>query len=141
MKWFTKDLLKVSKETRRMFARHTPPGEDYMREGCQLSVNRREGSYIAVALFGDDNLLVGWAMLDFCLSRSPKSVRVYIFVRPKFRRQGFGTKILHKAKQKAAMMGRTIRVCPHNKTATKFFKSFRISRSEVVPGYTYAEGE
>ena len=65
---------------------------------------------------------------------SPK-VRTYIFVKPRYRRKGYGTMLIKKAKEVARRRGRGIRVCPWNRTSRSFFKSVNVSRDEVAPGY------
>jgi len=137
MQWIIKDIKKCSNHLKKIFVASTPLGEDYMREGVMLSKKRKEKSYIAVALF-DKNKLIGWAMLDFFLSKSSKNIRTYIYVKTKFRRKGFGTKILNKAKDVSLKLSYNgIKVCPHNKSSLKFFKKANIKKEEIVRGYRY----
>ena len=100
--WLIGDL-KTSPEMKnyhRTFVASTPLGDDYMREGVKLCRKRKRKSYIAVALLDDQNL-IGWAMLDIFLSKHSKNVRTYIYVKTKYRRKGYGTRILQKAKEVA----------------------------------------
>ena len=136
MNWYFKDLKHISNKYRRIFVAATPLGEDYMREGVILSKKRKEKNYYAIALFNKEKL-VGWAMLDFFLSKNSKYVRTYIYVKTKHRRKGYGTKIITYAKKQAEKLCSGIRVCPHTKNSRLFFKKANISRKEVVKGYKY----
>jgi GNAT superfamily N-acetyltransferase len=134
--WLIEDLKTTN--LRRTFVAATPLGDDYMREGVKLC--RKRKSYIAVALFkslGKD--LIGWAMLDIFLSKQSKSVRTYIYVKTKYRRKGYGTRILQKAKEvaKKRYKYKGIKVCPHTKSSLKFFKKANVTKEEVVRGYKY----
>lgn len=136
-KWLIKDIKKCSCYLRKIFVASTPLGDDYMREGVILSKKRKKNNYIAVSLFNEKEL-IGWAMLDIFLSKQSKNIRTYIYVKTKFRRKGYGTKILEKAKnvsKKLSFSG--IKVCPHNKSSLKFFKKANIKKDEVVRGYKY----
>jgi GNAT superfamily N-acetyltransferase len=134
MNWKIKDFIELHPQTQKNLAKTTPWWHgDYMQDACQFAHERPKGSYIVVAGY-KGNTLVGWAMLDFFLSRSV-GVRTYIYVKPKYRRNGYGSEILKKAKEKAKKMGRIIKVLPHNKTSTQFFKSMKINKSEVCHGY------
>jgi GNAT superfamily N-acetyltransferase len=135
MRWLIKDLAKVHPITRKYLTDATPPGGDYMRIGAKQSARRNSGNYIAIALFSDKHL-IGWAMLDFFLSKNSPSVRTYIFVKPKYRRKGYGTKIMRKAREAAKRRGKNIRVCPWSKPSRKFFTSVNITKSEIAPGFT-----
>lgn len=137
MKWIIKDVKKCSKQLKRIFVASTPLGEDYMREAVILSKKRKEKSYIGVALFNNKEL-IGWAMLDFFLSKNSKNIRTYIYVKTKFRRKGYGTKIINKAREVSQKMScNGIKVCPHNKSSLKFFKKANIKKEEIVRGYKY----
>lgn len=137
MKWLIKDLKKCSREELRIFVASTPLGDDYMREGVILSKKRKNKNYVAVALFNEKEL-IGWSMLDFFLSKSSKKVRTYIYVKTKFRRKGFGRKILNKAREVSLKYScEGIKVCPYNKSSLRFFKKVNIKKEEVVRGYKY----
>lgn len=136
--WLIRDLKTTNHH--RTFVAATPLGDDYMREGVKLCRKRKRKSYIAVALFkniGKD--LIGWAMLDIFLSKQSKSVRTYIYVKTKYRRKGYGTIILQKAKEvaKKRYKYKGIKVCPHTKSSLKFFKKANVTKEEVVRGYKY----
>lgn len=135
MKWIIEDIKYSSPKHKKIFVAATPLGEDYMREGVILSKKRKEKNYFCVALF--DKELIGWAMLDFFLSKNSNHVRTYIYVKTKFRRKGYGTKIINKAKSYAKNFCKGIKVCPHNKASLKFFKKANIKKEEVVKGYKY----
>jgi len=141
--WLIGDLKTrpVMKNHHRTFVASTPLGDDYMREGVKLCRKRKRKSYIAVALFDDPRgkNLIGWAMLDIFLSKHSKNVRTYIYVKTKYRRKGYGTRILQKAKEvsKKRYKYKGIKVCPHNKSSLKFFKKANIKKEEVVRGYRY----
>lgn len=135
MHWVIKDLKNCKKIYRKLVAA-TPLGEDYMREGAILSKKRKNNSYLAVCLF-DKNELIGWSMLDFFLSKDSHATRTYIYVKTKFRRKKFGTKILTKVKKVAAQLNKKIKVIPHNRASLKFFKSNKIQKNEIVRGYKY----
>jgi GNAT superfamily N-acetyltransferase len=133
--WKIKDLKKASKKEYRTLVASTPLGDDYMREGVIKSKDRIKNSYIAICLY-DKKQLIGWSMLDLFLSKGSKHTRTYIYVKKKFRRKKYGTKILEKAKKVNLDMGyRGIKVCPHNKESKKFFKNINIQKEEVVRGY------
>jgi GNAT superfamily N-acetyltransferase len=137
MKWIIRDVKKCSLRLRRIFVAATPLGEDYMREAVILSKKRKENNYIAVALFNEKEL-VGWAMLDYFLSKGSKNIRTYIYVKTRFRRKGYGTKILNRARDVSIKMNCDgIKVCPHTKSSLKFFKKANIKKEEVVRGYKY----
>lgn len=136
MRWYFKDLKFASNRHKRMFVASTPLGEDYMREGVVLSKNRKEKNYYAIALFNNKEL-VGWAMLDFFLSRKSKQVRTYIYVKTKYRRKGYGTKIINRAKKYAENFCDGIKVCPHTRASKLFFKKANINKKEIVKGYKY----
>lgn len=136
MRWLVKDMARLSAGTRRFLTAATPLGKDYMREGAELSGERPPGSYHAVVLYSGSHI-VGWSMLDFALSRNSRAVRTYIYVKPRYRRNGFGTEILQKAREAARRRGRPIKVCPHTKCSRKFFQSVGITKQEVVRGYRY----
>lgn len=137
MQWIIKDVKKCSPRLKRTLVASTPLGDDYMREGVILSKVRKDGSYLAIALFNKKEL-IGWAMLDFFLSKGSKNIRTYIYVKTKFRRKGFGTKILNKTKEFAIKLScNGIKVCPHNRSSLKFFKNANIKKEEVVRGYKY----
>jgi GNAT superfamily N-acetyltransferase len=124
----------------RTFVASTPLGDDYMREGVKLCRKRKIKSYIAVALFENISKdLIGWAMLDIFLSKHSKNVRTYIYVKTKYRRKGYGTRILQKAKEvaKKRYKYKGIKVCPHTKSSLKFFKKANITKEEIVRGYKY----
>lgn len=137
MKWLIKDVKKCSAILKKTLVSSTPIGDDYMREGVILSKKRKEKSYFAVCLF-DNKELIGWAMLDFFLSKQSKNIRTYIYVKTKFRRKGYGTKIINKSREVVKKMSYNgIKVCPHNKSSLKFFKKVNIKKEEVVKGYKY----
>lgn len=137
MKWIVRDVKKCSLKLRRIFVAATPLGEDYMREAVVLSKKRKENSYTAVALFNEKEL-IGWSLLDHFLSKKSKNVRTYIYVKTKFRRKGYGTKILNKAKDVSKKFNcNGIKVCPHTKSSLKFFKKANIKKEEIVRGYKY----
>jgi GNAT superfamily N-acetyltransferase len=137
MKWIIRDVKKCSARLRKIFVAATPLGEDYMREAVILSKKRKENSYIAVALFNEKEL-IGWAMLDYFLSKGSKNIRTYIYVKTKFRRKGYGTKILNKARDVSKENNcNGIKVCPHTKSSLRFFKKANIKKEEVVRGYKY----
>lgn len=136
MKWIIRDLKFVSKKYRKIYLSSTPLGDDYMREGVLLSKKRKRKNYYSIALF--DKELIGWAMLDFFLSKNSKSIRTYIYVKTKYRRKGYGTKIINKAKQVIKKFNcEGIKVCPHDKSSAKFFRSLNITKNEIVRGYKY----
>jgi GNAT superfamily N-acetyltransferase len=135
--WKIKYLKKINKKEYRTLVASTPLGDDYMREGVIKSKNRNEKSYLAICLYNEKEL-IGWSMLDYFLSKGSKFTRVYIYVKKKFRRKKFGTKIMKKAKEQNIKNGyKGIKVCPHDKTSKKFFKNINIKREEVVRGYKY----
>jgi L-amino acid N-acyltransferase YncA len=137
MKWMIRDVKNCSAKIRKIFVAATPLGEDYMREAVILSKKRKENNYIAVALFNKKEL-IGWAMLDYFLSKGSKNIRTYIYVKTKFRRKGYGTKILSKVKDVSKKMNCDgIKVCPHTKSSLIFFKKANIKKEEVVRGYKY----
>jgi GNAT superfamily N-acetyltransferase len=136
MRWLIKDITKVHPTTRRYLLAATPTyKDDYMREA--MGRHACFGDYLAVALFSGKNL-IGWAMLDFFLSGQcwPPAVRTYIYVKEKYRRNGYGSMILQKAREVAKRRGREIRVCPHDKRSKKFFQAFNITNDQVVRGYS-----
>lgn len=137
MRWIVKDLKNCSSKLKRIFVASTPLGEDYMREAVILSKKRKKGNYTAIALFNKKEL-IGWAMFDFFLSKQSKKIRTYIYVKTKFRRKGYGTKILNKAKEISKKLSyEGIKVCPHTKSSLKFFKKANIKKEEIVRGYKY----
>jgi GNAT superfamily N-acetyltransferase len=140
MIWKIKDFLEFETNSQKNLTKTSPERNDYMREACLIAYKRKKGSYIAIALY-KQKTLIGWAMLDFFLSRNSTGVRTYIYVKPIYRRNGYGSKILQKAKETAKKMGRTIRVIPHNKISTKFFNYVKIDKSEVVKGYSLKKYE
>ena len=136
MNWVVKDLKNCKKEYKTLVS-STPIGDDYMREGVILSKKRRNNNYFAVCLYNNKKL-IGWSMLDFFLSKHSSSVRTYIYVKTKYRRKKFGTKILEKAKKIAqTKFGKKIKVIPHDKNSLTFFKATKIAKEEIVRGYKY----
>jgi GNAT superfamily N-acetyltransferase len=134
MKWLIEDLVKLTPDLRELLAVATPTWKnDYMHDAMKVCMKRKPGSYLAIALF-NKNVLIGWAMLDFFLSGT-KSIRTYIYVETKFRRKGYGTKILDKTKEIIKEKGKEIRVLPHDKTSRKFYKHSNIDKKEIVRGY------
>ena len=72
-------------------------------------------------------------MFDFYLSRNTTdSIRTYIYIKPCFRRQGYGTKLLDRARLEAKNIGRIIRVCPFDDRSEAFFRKNKITRKEVA---------
>lgn len=135
--WKIKDIKKLNQKEHRTLVSSTPLGEDYMREGVIVAKKRKEKSYIGICLYNKKEL-IGWSMLDFFLSKQSKYIRTYIYVKTKYRKQGYGRKIIEKTKQVNEKMGnRGIKVCPYNKESSKFFKKINISKQEVVRGYKY----
>lgn len=131
MRWIIKDPFMVNLSTRRKLFGATPTWKnDYMREAMQIC---KRGKYLAIALF-KGSTLIGWAMLDFRLSRH-KSVRTYVYVKSKFRRRGYGKKIIAKANSLILKMGRTISVLPHDPTSRSFFKAIGITKQQVARNY------
>lgn len=136
MNWILKDLKNCIKEYKTLVA-STPIGEDYMREGVILSKKRKKNNYFAVCLY-ENKKLIGWSMLDFFLSKNSRSVRIYIYVKAKYRRKKFGTIILKKTKEIAeSKFNKKIKVIPHDENSLNFFKAVKISKEEVVRGYKY----
>jgi len=141
MKWQIKDLQKIDPVFRKLLARHTPNWHgavDFMREACQVVDRRKAGSYIAIIMYVG-GVFVGWSLLDFYRSRNSKGVKTYIYIVPIHRRRGYGSQLLEKAKEKAKKLDRTIRICPHDKCSTKFFRACNVDKSEVAVGYTWIE--
>lgn len=135
--WKIKDIKNLSKKEYRTLVAATPLGEDYMREGVIKSKKRKHKNYLAICLYNKKEL-IGWAMLDFFLSKDSKFIRTYIYVKTKFRRKGYGKKIIEKTKIiNKKMKNKGIKVCPHNKASLKFFKKINIKKEEVVKGYKY----
>lgn len=135
--WKIKDLKNTSKKEYRTLVASTPVGEDYMREGVIKSKIRKKNSYIAICLYNKKEL-IGWSMLDLFLSKGSKNTRTYIYVKKKFRRKGYGAKIISMAKKVNLEMGYTgIKVSPHDRASKKFFKNINIKKEEVVRGYKY----
>ena len=135
--WKIKDLKKVSKKEYKVLVAATPLGDDYMREGVIKSKERKTNSYISICLYNKKEL-IGWSMLDLFLSKGSKNTRTYIYVKKKFRRKGYGTQILDKAKKENLKRGyEKIRVCPHDKASKNFFKNINIRKEEIVRGYKY----
>ena len=134
MRWVIKDYSKLHHITRKYLCDATPNDkDDYMRAAASKS-NPRSGDYLAIAMFSGRNL-IGWAMLDFVLSKSSPCLRVYVFVKPQYRRRGYGTLIMKKAREAAKRRDRDIRVCPWNHRSKKFFQAVKVTREEVAPGY------
>lgn len=135
--WKIKDVKNLNKKEYKTLVAATPLGEDYMREGVILAKKRKKRSYLAVCLYKEKEL-IGWAMLDFFLSKNSKFIRTYVYVKTKYRRKGYGKKIIEKTKEINIKIGnKGIKVCPHNKSSLKFFKKIKISKEEVVRGYKY----
>ena len=136
MKFIIKDLLDFFKEERKTLLSTTPKSnDDYMREGTKNCEKRKRGSYTTIVLY-DKEELIGWVMFDFYLSRNTiDTIRTYIYVKPCFRRQGYGTELLNKAKREAKKINRIIRVCPHDNRSKAFFRKNNITKKEIVPGY------
>lgn len=135
--WKIKDLKKVNCQEYKTLVASTPLGEDYMREGVIKSKFRKNKSYFAVCLYNKKEL-IGWAMLDYFLSKNSKFTRTYVYVKKKFRRKKYGTKIIEKVKKVNNKMGyKGIKVCPHDKASKIFFKNINIKKEEVVRGYKY----
>lgn len=133
-----KDVKKCKPNIKKILLEATPLGEDYMREAVLLSDKRKENSYIAISLFNEKEL-IGWAMLDYFLSKGSKNIRTYIYVKTNFRRKGYGTKILNKTKTVVKNFNSDgIKVCPHTKSSLKFFKKANIKKEEIVRGYNYS---
>ena len=125
--WKIKDLKKLNKKEYRTLVAATPLGEDYMREGVIKSKNRKLKSYFAICLYNKKEL-IGWGMLDFFLSKGSKFTRTYIYVKTRYRRKKFGTKIIEKTKEVNKKLGlKGIKVCPHDKISKKFFKNININ--------------
>jgi predicted acetyltransferase len=136
--WKIKYLKNLTSLERRTLVASTPLGEDYMREGVVKSKTRKEKSYLAVCLYNNKKELIGWSMLDYFLSKNSDFTRTYIYVKTKFRRKKFGTKIIEKTKKVNIKNGyKGIKVCPHDKVSKKFFKNINIKKEEVVRGYNY----
>ena len=133
-RWMIKDLSKVHPTTRKYLTAATPRPFDFMREAAEHVMERKPGSYVAIALYSGHHLL-GWAMLDFWLSNGSRLVRTYVFVKPRLRRNGYGTMLIATARKVAKRRGRGIRVLPYNKTSRCFFRAVNIKKSEVGPGY------
>lgn len=135
--WKIKDLKNTSKKEYRTLVASTPVGEDYMREGVIKSKIRKKNSYIAICLYNKKEL-IGWSMLDLFLSKGSKNTRTYIYVKKKFRRKGYGAKIISMTKKVNLKMGYAgIKVSPHDRASKKFFKNIDIKKEEVVRGYKY----
>lgn len=135
--WRIRDIKKINRKEHKILVAATPLGEDYMREGVILAKKRKEKSYIGICLYNKKEL-IGWSMLDFFLSKKSKYIRTYIYVKTKYRKMGYGKKIIKKTKEINKKMGNEgIKVCPHNKASLKFFKRININKKEVVRGYKY----
>lgn len=135
MRWVIKDPVLISRQFQRHLLAATPLWRgDYMREAMRDIRRSDIGDYLAICLFKDANL-IGWSMLDFSNS-AEKSVWTYIYVRTRYRRKGFGKKILNRAKKLIEKMGKKIRVCPHDRRSKNFFKKVGIRKCEVVYGYS-----
>jgi GNAT superfamily N-acetyltransferase len=135
--WKIKYLKKLNKKEYKTLVASTPLGEDYMREGVIKSKYRDDKSYLGVCLYNEKEL-IGWGMLDYFLSKGSEFTRTYIYVKTKFRRKKFGTKIIEKIKKINIKNGyKGIKVCPHDKASKKFFKNINITKEEVVRGYKY----
>jgi GNAT superfamily N-acetyltransferase len=128
-----KDFSQLSLITRKHLANATPLGDDYMRVAAE-GYGVKRGNYIAIILYSGHNI-IGWTMLDFLLSHNSDYIRTYVFVKPQYRRKGYGTLLMKKAKEVVKRRNKQVRVCPWNERSRKFFQSVKIKKSEVAPGY------
>lgn len=106
---------------------------DLMREAMLHLREHGPDNYFAVALFNGKEL-IGWSMLDYRLS-TDRSVKTYIYVRTKYRRKGYGTRILTRARKVIEAMGKDIRVLPHDRRSQQFYRKLGMRKRQVAYGY------
>ena len=83
--------------------------------------NKRKGRYL---LAWSEGQIIGWALLS---RRSDDAYQIGVYVDPKHRRQGIGTKLVRRAKQIARRYQKKIAGDHWNRSARQFFTDNNLS--------------
>jgi GNAT superfamily N-acetyltransferase len=110
--------------------------QDMMRDDA-IFARQYPDSFLAksdVIIFLNKKMAMAWAIIsDYPFPRNSKTL--FLFVKKKYRKQGYGTQLFNIAQQLVKEEGKRIVVCPHDYQSSKFFSKIGIKRQQVVKGY------